>query len=271
MDKNTANKPDYTESDTSGELKKYDITNDYNTITRSHYKKSLEKKSKKTFLISAIGLLAVIITLIIFGQTLLVNFSVLLSNANRDNTNTNAAKNKPLLIPAPLLDPIPAATNSAKITLTGSIDSDKILQIRIYVNKELQDVTKHDNSGQFNFSDIQLSEGLNKIEAVAVADGKTGNNSNILNINLIKSKPSLYIDYPTNGSSFKSGDSTITVSGKTDHGNSITINDHIAIMKNDGSFSYVLKMQNGDNTIKVIAKDPAGNKTEEVINVNYAP
>ena len=91
---------------------------------------------------------------------------------------------------------------------------------------------------------------------------------------LKNSAPTLDISTPSDGQRFDknsigSGNS-ISVSGKTDQGVSVTVNGFWAVVDDSNNFSYTLPLQNGDNQIKIIAIDQAGNKTEKDIKVNYS-
>ena len=48
------------------------------------------------------------------------------------------------------------------------------------------------------------------------------------------------------------------------------MNEFWAIVDAGGNFSYTLPLQNGENTIKVVATDEAGNKTEYEVKVTYS-
>ncbi|GEM_PF-1671512 len=56
--------------------------------------------------------------------------------------------------------------------------------------------------------------------------------------------------------------SVVIVTGKTEPGVTLIINNHLVEVDRDGKFSYIQKMyQNGKNTINIIARDAAGNET----------
>ena len=61
----------------------------------------------------------------------------------------------------------------------------------------------------------------------------------------------------------------ISVSGATDPGDSVSVNDRLAIVDKDGNFSYSLDLNSGDNKIKVVSSDPAGNQTTKELTVKY--
>ena len=76
--------------------------------------------------------------------------------------------------------------------------------------------------------------------------------------------PALTISSPKNGD--ETDEETIDVNGTTDLSASVTVNGED--VKNDlGEFSAEVDLQEGENTITVIATDPAGNETETKLTV----
>lgn len=239
---------------------------------KSHLKKSLEKKSKRSLLITSVGIILFIIIIIIFGQSALVNFSILLGRGKDSQNTLDSDKiSTDIIISAPELSSQLDATNSAKIDINGSIFTDLKVQIRLYRQDELIDVIDIKEENSFTFKDIELIEGSNKLKSVAVYKGKTSENSNILTINYLKNNPTLNIEYPKDGISLTGGNTAITIKGKTDSGNTVSVNGYKAIIKNDGNFTYDLTLISGENKIKIISTDKAGNTTEKEIKINYSP
>jgi len=239
---------------------------------KSHLKKSLEKKSKRSLLITSVGIILFIIIIIIFGQSALVNFSILLGRG-KDSQNTLETDkiSTDIIISAPELSSQLDVTNSAKIDINGSIFTDLKVQIRLYRQDELIDVIDINEENSFTFKDIELIEGSNKLKSVAVYKGKTSENSNILTINYLKNNPTLNIEYPKDGISLSGGNTAITIKGKTDSGNTVSVNGYKAIIKSDGNFTYDLTLTSGENKIKIISTDKAGNNSEQEIKINYSP
>lgn len=254
-------------------IRKIDETVETDMKQGSHLRRSLENRSKKTLILTGLGLTAIIILLILFGQSLLVNFSVLLGDAkNGENSVTQPIdKTDVNYIPAPILNPLSEATNSAEITVRGSISSDTDAEIRLYLNDELVDVSKIENNNTFIFDGIELIEGKNEIKALSKIDEDMSDNSNIITISYLKEPPSLDVEYPKDNAEFSGENSTLQVKGKTDKDSNVKVNEFIAITKNDGSFTYNFKMQNGENKLIIQAIDKAGNTTGKEIKVTYSP
>jgi|WetSurMetagenome_2_1015567.scaffolds.fasta_scaffold115397_2 hypothetical protein len=241
-------------------------------MSRSRLHKTIEKQSKKMFIFSTLGLIIIILLIVIFGQTLLVDFSVILASLKSGSTqNSNAQEQSTVYIASPFLDPQPDATNSAAINVSGAQSSNPSVQIKLYVNNELIDVTKTKINNTFEFIDVKLKEGQNNIKAIASIQNNNSANSNIVTINYIKKEPNLSIDSPQNGDLYSGENNTALIKGKTDPGVLIKVNDFLAITKSDGNYSTILSLHNGENNIKVAAVDEAGNITEKDLKVTYSP
>lgn len=241
-------------------------------MNKSRLSRRLEKQSKKSFLISIFAIVIILFSLIKFGFPLLVNFTLFLTSSK--NTTESSDKNSNVFISAPLLDSIVDATNSAQIKVSGASSSNQI--INLYLNNELLDKTNTQKDGTFVFEDIKLSEGENNIKVKAVIKDSKGQEkesdfSRVYYVVFKKNPPSLTVDSPSDNQSFSKDDNSINISGKTDAGNKVTINGFWAIVNEDGSFSYNLHLQSGENKIKITAVDQAGNKTEMERKVNYSP
>lgn len=233
-------------------------------MRRSRLSKKNEAKNLRTIFLSIIGIILVIYILLKFGLATLVNISLFLSGKNNQN---QAIQNQINFISAPILNPLPNATNSAKINVTGK--SIKDITIKLYLNNLSQDQTETDGNGNFTFS-INLEAGDNQIKTLAEKNGKKSDFSNVLSITFKNSKPNLSISSPTDGQTFKKDQNSVNVTGTTDPGTTITVNGFWAIIDESNNFSYILPLQNGDNQIKVVANDQAGNQTEKNIKVNYS-
>ncbi len=234
--------------------------------SQSRLTRRLEKQSRKNLILSILGIFIVLVLLIKFGIPLLVNFSLFVSQtkSSSEPTKQNAAS----FINPPTLNPMPNATNSARITISGSASQNQTIDL--YVNDSLIDKTSVNEDGNFSF-DVNLNKGENKIKAKANQDKKESDFSDTLNITYKSSEPVLEVTSPTDGQSFSKDQNTVQVAGKTDPGVRITVNEFWAIIDENNNFSYTLPLQNGDNQIKIVATDDAGNKTEKDIKVTYSP
>ena len=235
-------------------------------MRRSRLKKYSEKKTRKTIILSIIGIIIILYILFKFGIDFLVNFSLFISGS-RSQSNSSTITNQINFVSAPILNPLPPATNSAEIIISGS--SSKGETIYLYINNSIVDQTQTDEKGVFHFVE-NLEKGSNLINAKAEYKNSKSSLSDSFNVLFINSSPTLNISSPQDGESFKKDQNSVTVSGKTDPGISVTVNGFWAVIDDNNNFSYNLPLQNGDNQIKIIATDQAGNKTEKDLKVNYS-
>ncbi len=233
-------------------------------MTRSRLNRRLEKKSKRNLLLSILGIIFILFLMFKVGIPLLANLALMLSNNKPIETQTKTAS----IVPVPQLDPLPEATNSAKLKLTGKTQPSD--SVDLFVNDSVYDKTDADKNGNFSF-DVILNHGDNKI----YVKGKEGNDqsdpSDTFDIIFKDTPPSLTLNSPSDGQQFSKDQNTANVVGKTDSDVKVTVNGFWAIVDQNNNFSYPLPLQNGDNQIKVVATDNAGNKIEKDITVKYSP
>lgn len=235
-------------------------------MQQSRLSRRKENQSKKSFFLSLLGIIVVIFFLIKIGIPSLVNLTLLISGAKGASETT---KEKNIFLSAPLLETLPSATNSGKIAIKGTGTPKAIA--KLYINSNDIDQIEINEDGTFIFDDVKLAKGENKIKVKSQEESKESNFSAEYTILFIDTPPSLAIDSPQDGKTFAKDENPITISGKTDAGVKLTINDFWAIVKEDGSFSYSLSLKQGENEIKIAATDLAGNKTEVVKKVTYTP
>lgn len=234
-------------------------------MSRSRRYRTFERDSKKNLFLSLLGIIIIIFAVFKFGIPLLASFSLMVSG---QNSNTEQKKDVFSFINSPILSTLPEATNSAEIVISGK--SKKDTQVELFINDELVDKTSADSKGVFDFK-TALSEGNNKIAVRTREDDKTSDLSQSFDVILDTTSPQLSIDSPQDGQSFSKDQNKAQVTGKTETDVTVTVNGFRAIVSFNGNFSYNLPLQNGENIIKVIAYDLAGNKTEKEIKVNYSP
>jgi len=230
-------------------------------MKRSRINTHLKQQSSRNIFIALSGIVIIIILIMTFGMNLLVNFSLLVKNS----TNPDFKKNELSYVAPPILNPMNEATGSAKIIISGYAEEKQT--IKLFVNGKLVDKETVNKDKQFSFSDVQLDKGENEIKAQAETENnKKSNYSNSINITYIDSPPSLEINSPQDGQSVSKD--PLKVTGKTNPNIKITINDFWVIVEDDGSFSHLISVHDGDNNIKIVATDDAGNQTTKEIKVN---
>jgi bacillopeptidase F len=155
--------------------------------------------------------------------------------------------------------------------ISGNASKDQTIDL--YINNIQVDQIQTDKNGIFVFAET-LKNGDNQIKTKAENNGKQSDFSNTFDVVLKNSPPSLDVSSPSDGQKFDknsigSGNS-INVAGKTDSGVNVTVNGFWAVVDDSNNFSYTLPLQNGDNQIKIVATDQAGNGTEKDLKVNFS-
>ncbi len=216
---------------------------------------------------AAIGSVALLVFLAIFGLRILIGFSLLV---DRIRGNTPQTQQQTESLQPPVLDPLPEATNSATLTVRGRAKAK--LTVVLTVNaKEYKSLPVGDD-GTFEVSDIPVSEGQFSASAI-VTDDKNGKSSPSQDIRTIidRTAPKLEIAAPEDHATVNDGTHRVGVQGITDADVRVTINDRIAVVRSDGSFTYSMPLNDGENKLSIVARDIAGNETKAERTVTYQP
>lgn len=173
---------------------------------------------------------------------------------------------------APRLDPMPSAINNLSLFSVSGFANNGV-DIIILINDEEAKKVLADASGRFEAKDLKLQEGENKISAQAVSvNGQKSQPAKVISIVFDKTPPELAITEPIDGAEFKGSEQTwVVVSGATEPNCLITINEHQAIVDLEGNFRFQLRLSEGENPLKITAKDEAGNETVVELTVKYLP
>ena len=219
----------------------------------------------RNIVLAVAGIVLVLILVARFGMDFLINFSLLVRRSGA-NDSSNAKQDLAYIAP-PVIDPLSEATKSATINVTGYAGDKQ--SVKLYVNdKEVDKTTVNDNK-QFTFSNISLKKGINEIKLKAVTENnKESEYSPITKVIYMDNPPHLDISSPQDGQGVSKDSSPVKVTGKTDPNVQVTINGFWAIAKDDGSFYYMLTLQDGDNDIKAVATDDAGNQTTKELHIH---
>lgn len=186
----------------------------------------------------------------------------------RGGRQTQVTSNLPLF--PPRLESLPNATNSAQITIYGFAAPGS--NVELFLNGQSQGKKLVAKDNNFEFTKLTLQDGENRINAIATDDkGETSQPSPTTTILLKNKAPKIIVNTPAEGSVFSGSTSEIQVFGKAEGATQVTINGFWATLLSDGTFSYNLKLAQGENKISITAVDDAGNKTVHERSVTYNP
>lgn len=232
--------------------------------------KRLSRKSKNKFILTLI-IIAVLIYATLFW--ILPNFiggiGFVKNTIKPPNTNTDNPSKESAIAPPVLNIPF-EATNTAEIDIKGFGTPNS--KVKLYVDDDPKQTVDVGEDGSFNFTNISLALGTNNIYAKTVDEkGTESLPSKTLKIIYDNEKPTLNISEPEDGKKIQGGDKKVKISGNTEPGVKVYINDSQVVVDKDGNFSTDQQINEGDNSITIKAIDAASNTTEEQRKVNYTP
>lgn len=233
---------------------------------RSRLSNLKETRIRRNLFLSLAGIAIVMFIVIKFGLPLMVNLTLFLSGSKSSQEPTQ--NNSIQFISPPIINPLLSATNSANIIISGNSSPNQI--INLYINNSLIDKIQAKSDGSFTFAE-SLIPGNNAIKTNAVLDDKTSGFSETQTVVFKSAIPSLTVDSPSDGQVFSKDQNATQVKGKTDSDVKVTVNDLWVIVDESNNFSYSLPLKNGENPIKIVATDQAGNKKEIDLKVIYNP
>src|SRR5699024_9949744 len=137
--------------------------------------------------------------------------------------------------------------------------------IQLLSNDEEINETQVDEDGQFS-TDVTLEQGENKLIVVSFVDDAYSGESEPVTVTLSDQAPELTIDSPKNNEKLQSDVVTVEGTVESNHLEYVEVNGTKAEI-NGTNYSKRIMLDEGENTIEVVARDQAGNETIEQITV----
>lgn len=205
------------------------------------------------------GSIALLLFLFFFGVKILIGFSIFVDTI-RGSSGAEKKTGSDTYIPAPELDPLPEATKSGTLIISGTGQSG--LTVVLYKNDVEEDSVGVSDDGTFVFRNIRLKDGNFVFTARQKdAQGNESERSEPVRVTVKSQEPKLELSSPQDDATVYGEDNrTVTISGTTDESNSVTVNGRIVVVGTGGSFSYQYPLSEGDNTLTIQATDAAGNQ-----------
>lgn len=237
----------------------------------NHRSRLARQENKQMAKQTVIILVAAVIFIVLFfwiGIPSLINLAVALGNskaASKFNQETDTIPPAP-----PQVNIIPVATTSANLDISGSAEAGTT--IYLYQDNTKAQETTADNLGNFAFLNLTLADGSTSFYTQSIdSAGNQSHNSTVQIITFDNQPPQLEITQPTDGSRFYGvTEQFIDIAGQTDPAATVFLNDRQLVVTGDGAFATKQELREGDNQLKFIATDEAGNKTETEISVNFS-
>jgi bacillopeptidase F len=228
---------------------------------RGVYRKRRERRVSRLYLLIVFVFGFVVIK---WGIPLLIE---LIAKSGGDSTQTVDAGD---IIPpqTPMVSALPEATNSASLRIEGYTEAG--VMVEYYVNDIPVIDEQTDDDGFFEAS-LSLEEGENEIKVVAKDEAENESTSKLFNVIYDFKNPEISLSSPTDGQEFfGQQQQSVTVSGEVSEPEAnLKINNTYVRLGNSGSFELKISLSEGENEIKLMAVDPAGNVVEEAIKVSY--
>lgn len=225
------------------------------------YKQSQNKNRSRFYI-----LLSVIFVVFMFkwGIPLFMNL-VAGNGATRVNTDND-------IIPpqTPVISALPDATNSARVVLEGFTEAGA--SVELLLNDKTDKIIKANETGAFTFETTLIS-GTNRIQLKAKDEKGNESMSGVTLVEYDNKPIDLTISSPKDGNEyFGKTSQVIDIKGEIDKDNGqVLINNSFVQVDRSGSFTHRFMLSGGENIIKIVASDKAGNTAEKTLRLIYTP
>lgn len=236
-----------------------------------HPKDSLraeEISAYRKFAVTLLVILAFAAFLYFWGVQIVATLGSIWTKFTPGTSSTKTEED--VFVGAPRLDALPSAVNDlSSFSVSGWANAG--VDVLILINDEEAEKVLADSSGRFEARNMSLVEGENKISAQAISSkGKKSQPAKVEIVIYDKTPPELSVSEPADGAEFAGSEqSWVTVSGVTEAKTVVTVNEHQAIVDLEGNFRFQLRLADGENPLKIVAKDEAGNSTAVEMTVKY--
>jgi len=202
-----------------------------------------------------------------FGADLVIGFVDLITPNGEEGVLEAGRDNFPP--PPPQLDPLPEATNSASLAISGQAEAGA--ELVLFQNGEEKGKTTVGEEESFTFNQVELTEGENIFLARAYDQAGNESQASLAQTVVFDNKPpELTIASPEDGQTVNDK-KEISIKGKTEKEAVVMINERQVVVGLEGDFEASYSLVEGSNEIVVVAKDKAGNETKKTLKIKYQP
>lgn len=189
----------------------------------------------------------------------------------------------------PTLDDLPEYVNEEEIDVKGATSPN--IQVQILINGEEGPIINSDRYGEFSFRDVELEEGENIIQVIAIPEGEVaGTPDSDRRTATRESRSSSDDDSPTSEFASKevtvvldteepfiefdpelpeeTEESPLEITGMTD-AYELSINKRMITVDEDGNFEGKIVLTEGENTLDIEATDKAGNELAYEVSIEF--
>lgn len=225
-----------------------------------------EKRARQTALMVIGGSLVALVLMVVFVMPLAFNF--ITEQARR----TSSGGEEDALPPQrPVIAPPKEFQNTGDIAIEGYTEAQA--KVSLYVDAQESQSMTADGDGNFKFT-LSLGEGDHVVWLQAFDEADNASElTQEYRIVVDKTVPTLTVDEPADGAVYTlPRERALTVKGKASEQVVVTIGSAQVTSADDGSFSVVIQLGQGENNLIVVAEDQAGNRSTEVTRkVSYFP
>lgn len=231
--------------------------------------RKLARKSRRNFVVTLILVIFLIYATISWILPFFINALGYLNNLVKPPTKPVMESSENATLAPPVFNIPYEATNSPQINIQGYA-SPNIL-VRLYLDDRPTREVNTQSDGSFLIENVELALGTNNIYGKTVdAEGKESLSSKTIKVIFDNEEPSLEVTEPEDGKNIQ-GERKLKISGKTEAGATVFINDSRVIVDKDDNFSTEQTLNDGENTFTIKAVDQASNSMEIVRRVVFTP
>lgn len=185
--------------------------------------------------------------------------------------DTKQNQDKDVIPPqSPMLSALPEATNSSSLLVEGYTESGSALDLM--VNDSISLTSKAGEDGFFSIVGT-LIPGSNRVYVRAADEAGNMSSSEVKMVTFDSKAMELTLSSPKDGVEFfGKNNQVIDLVGEVNKPDSqVIINNSFVVVERDGKFVHRFQLASGNNEIKIVASDKAGNTAEKTIKILYTP
>jgi len=168
---------------------------------------------------------------------------------------------------SPILSALPEATNSGRIVVEGFTEAE--VQVSVWLNGDLVGEETADNEGYFK-TRINLNRGENDLFVTAKDEAGNESNSATKNVLFDNESVEVVIESPEDGTEFFGAQNErVEIKGTVNKEGVQVIINGFYVPVSDMTFVYRIKLNEGENKLKIRAQDKAGNANEKEMLIKY--
>jgi len=234
----------------------------YSRLARTEEKRNIKKAVY--FILASLGFL---VLLIFVGIPAIAKVTAFVADLKKSSAPIEKVDTTP---PAPpRIESLPEFTDNKNLEIKGTAEAGS--SVILSLNNKQQEVVAN-SDGQYIFQ-ANLQLGVNNIFTTAKdTSGNESNSSETVEVIYDNIPPEISVDSPEYGSKFYTNkNSQVEIKGQTEENSTVTVNDRLAKVNDDGTFVLNYQLSEGENNLTIKATDQAGNTSESSITLFYYP